>query len=90
MFIRLCGLLHDNRNGYSGKENGNMKDFRPLDEQERAAIDRAREIFNSYPKVPCTACGYCMKGCPKHIAIYGIFQAVNVYQMWDDSRLYRR
>ena len=61
-----------------------MKDFRPLDEQERAAIDRAREIFNSYPKVPCTACGYCMKGCPKHIAIYGIFQAVNVYNMYRD------
>lgn len=46
-----------------------MKDFRPLDEQERAAIERAREIFNSYPKVPCTACGYCMKVCPQHIAI---------------------
>ena len=42
MFIRLCGLLHDNRNGYSGKENGNMKDFRPLDEQE---LKKAAELL---------------------------------------------
>ncbi len=61
-----------------------MKEFTPLSEEEQEIVGRAREIFNSYPKVPCTACAYCMKGCPKKIAIYGTFQAVNIYSMYSD------
>lgn len=61
-----------------------MKDFVPLSEKEGEVVERAREIYNSFPKVPCTACAYCMKGCPKNIAIYGTFQAVNIYNMYND------
>lgn len=61
-----------------------MKEFSPLDEKERDAIDKAREILASIPTVPCTACAYCMKGCPKSIAIYGTFQAVNMVNIFDD------
>ena len=61
-----------------------MKDFVPLSEKEHEIVEKAREIYNSFPKVPCTACAYCMKGCPKNIAIDGTFQAVNIYNMYND------
>lgn len=61
-----------------------MKDFQPLNQEEQAIINKAREIFKSFGTVPCTACAYCMKGCPKSIAIYGTFQAINIYTMYKD------
>lgn len=61
-----------------------MKEFEPLNPEETKTVEKAREIFNSYPKVPCTVCAYCMKGCPKNIAIHGTFQAINLYNMYND------
>ncbi len=61
-----------------------MRNFVPLSEEEKKVIDRAREIFNSFPKVPCTSCAYCIKGCPKNIGIFGTFQAINVYNIYRD------
>lgn len=61
-----------------------MQEFKPLSEDEIKVIDKAREILDSIPTVPCTACAYCMKGCPESIAIYGTFQAINVYNIYDD------
>lgn len=63
-----------------------MKAFEPLSEEERKAVEKAREIYNSFPKVPCTACAYCMKGCPQNIAIYGSFQAYNISSMYGDLK----
>ncbi len=63
-----------------------MKAFAPLSEEERKAVEKAREIYNSFPKVPCTACAYCMKGCPQNIAIYGSFQAYNISSMYGDLK----
>ncbi len=62
-----------------------MQSFQPLTESERGVIDEAREIFHSFPQIPCTSCAYCIKGCPKNIAIYGTFQAMNVYTMYDNK-----
>lgn len=61
-----------------------MKAFQPLSEGEQAVVSKARKIITEIPVVPCTACAYCMKGCPKHIAIYGSFQAYNSYQIYGD------
>lgn len=61
-----------------------MKEFKPLTAEEQTVVEKARDVYNSFPKVPCTACAYCMKGCPKNIAIYGTFQAVNIYNMYND------
>jgi len=55
-----------------------MADFKPLNEEEQAAIVRAREMIEAIPTVPCTACEYCMKGCPQDIAIPGSFNAYNM------------
>lgn len=54
-----------------------MKDFVPLNEEEQAAIRKAQEVFNKLNDVPCTACRYCVEGCPKQIAIPDIFAVRN-------------
>ena len=59
-----------------------MKEFKPLTAEERKVIDRARELLDAIPTVPCTACEYCMKGCPKHIAIPGSLQSFNMYKVY--------
>ena len=55
-----------------------MRDFRPLDERERALIRRVQAIVGTSPIIPCTACQYCVKGCPKHIPIPDVFAAMNL------------
>ena len=54
-----------------------MKDFRPLDETEMAAVARVREIFRSKNLIPCTACRYCTDGCPAGIDIPTVFRSAN-------------
>ena len=46
-----------------------MRDFKPLDEVELAAIKKVQAIFKSKHLIPCTSCRYCTDGCPKHISI---------------------
>jgi predicted aldo/keto reductase-like oxidoreductase len=54
-----------------------MKDFRPLSEEEQDILRQARELLGSTGEIACTACRYCMKGCPKNIPIPEIFEAAN-------------
>lgn len=54
-----------------------MKDFNPLNEEEQKAIQQAMEIMGKSAAIPCTACRYCTKGCPKQIEIPEIFDAMN-------------
>jgi uncharacterized protein len=62
-----------------------MKAFRPLSEEEREAVQKVQKGLSKLPTVPCTACAYCMKGCPENIAIYGIFQAVNLLKTYGNK-----
>lgn len=59
-----------------------MKDFQPLCAEEYAAIDKAVEILNNTPTVPCTACKYCVDDCPQNINIPEIFKALNGYRVY--------
>ena len=61
-----------------------MKDFRPLDPQERAAVDRVQAIFHGMHLIPCTSCRYCVDGCPQHIAIPNLFALMNTKQLYHD------
>ena len=61
-----------------------MKDFRPLDEKELAAIEEVRKIFRSKHLIPCTSCRYCTDGCPKHISIPDLFATMNAKQLYHD------
>lgn len=54
-----------------------MGSFQPLDTEERQVIRRAQEILGASAAIPCTACHYCVSGCPKGIAIPDIFDAAN-------------
>ena len=54
-----------------------MKDFRPLDDKEKALIVKAQKALAEIPSVPCTACDYCLDGCPKNIVIPKIFEMLN-------------
>ena len=54
-----------------------MGDFKPLDETEMAAIWKVCEVFNAQGLIPCTACKYCVDGCPMKINIPGMFYAYN-------------
>ena len=56
-----------------------MTDFEPLTSAEMYAIERVRTIMGASKAIPCTACGYCMEGCPMQIPIPAIFSAYNMY-----------
>ena len=45
-----------------------MKDFKPLTEEEHAAVKKVCDIIHSKNLIPCTACRYCMP-CPAGIEI---------------------
>ena len=61
-----------------------MKDFRHLDDKELAAIAKVQQIFRSMNLNPCTACRYCVEGCPKKISIPDVFATMNTKQIYHD------
>ena len=61
-----------------------MRDFKPLDETELAAVNKVQEIFHKMNMIPCTACRYCVEGCPKQISIPDLFAIMNIKQLHHD------
>ncbi|MBQ7915961.1 MAG: aldo/keto reductase [Firmicutes bacterium] len=61
---------------------GAMKDFKPLDETEKAAVQKVCDIFRSLNLIPCTSCRYCIEEneCPKGIRIPDLFSALNAHE----------
>ena len=54
-----------------------MADFKPLSEEEHQIIDKVRTLYQAQHKIPCTACRYCVDGCPAGIPIPEIFALRN-------------
>lgn len=54
-----------------------MEDFSPMTARERIVVERAAELLRGGGAVPCTACRYCVEGCPKHIPIPEYFALLN-------------
>lgn len=70
---------------------GFMKEFQPLNEAEFDAVGQVREILKHLNMIPCTACQYCVDGCPKHIAIPDLFACINdhrMYKGWNGNAQY--
>ena len=62
-----------------------MENFQPLNEGERATVQKVVDILNSLPTIPCTACKYCVDGCPQKINIPGIFKAMNDLTLYNNE-----
>jgi predicted aldo/keto reductase-like oxidoreductase len=54
-----------------------MKDFKALTDEEKDALEDVVRIVKAEKTIPCTACRYCVEGCPKHIAIPEYFALHN-------------
>ena len=68
-----------------------MKDFKPLNAKEKEAIAKVCAVFNNMHLIACTACRYCIDGCPKHIAIPDLFSCMNtknIYHDWNANYYY--
>jgi len=61
-----------------------MSDFKPLSEEEYAVIEKAQKEMAKIPILPCTACQYCVPGCPKGIAIPNLFESVNLMAVYNN------
>lgn len=70
---------------------GFMKDFRPLNEEERLAIAKVCAIFRGQGLIPCTGCRYCTEVCPQGIPIPDLFACMNAekqFRDWNSDNYY--
>ena len=78
-FPQMCMVLFSGMSDMAQLTDnvGFMRDFRPLNDDERAAVDQVCRIFRSMDLIPCTACHYCTDGCPMNIRIPRLFTCMN-------------
>ena len=70
-----------------------MKDFKPLSETEKEAVEQVCAIFKKINLIPCTACRYCIEEsqCPTGIRIPDLFAARNAHEAfhnWNTAYYY--
>ena len=61
-----------------------MKDFEPLSEKEMETVLKVGEILRNMGGIPCTACRYCVEGCPMKISIPDLFSCYNAKVQFKD------
>lgn len=59
--------------------------FEPLTASEQETLVQAQEKLHELIAVPCTACKYCMSGCPMEIHIPGVMECLNRAKLFGDS-----
>jgi len=92
-FEQVCVVLSGMSDMAQMTENtGFMKELQPLSDTEQEAIRKVREIYLEQKSIPCTACRYCVEGCPQQILIPDLFHATNmkrVFRDWDQEERYQ-
>lgn len=58
----------------------------PFTGEEQAALDGAVAALRALAGVPCTACNYCVKGCPSNVKIPQIMELLNLESMTGDRK----
>ena len=61
-----------------------MKDFKPLNDEEMAAVMKVADILKNSGGIACTGCRYCTKGCPMQISIPDLFSCYNAKKQFND------
>lgn len=61
-----------------------MKNFEPLNAEEMKAVEKVTDILKSLGGIPCTACRYCVDGCPMKISIPDLFSCYNAKKQFND------
>ena len=64
-----------------------MKEFKPLNDEEFETLAEVRNIIKGENLIECTACEYCLAGCPKKIQIPKLFAALNQHKRFKDWTL---
>lgn len=57
----------------------NMRDMAPLSPEDYALLEKVSGIIAANTAIPCTACRYCVKDCPRGIAIPDYFRIYNAH-----------
>lgn len=88
--MRFCGSLEGVATILSGMSSekqmednlATFTNFQPITDQEGAVIAQVVKKMQDMPLVQCTACRYCVDGCPMGIAIPDIFRALNTARLY--------
>ncbi len=78
----LSGMTHEDQM----KDNiKTFTDFEPLSDEEKAVIDEVTKKMLDIPQIGCTACRYCVDGCPMSISIPDVFRSVNTMTLYNEE-----
>lgn len=76
-------MLEDNIQSFSP--------FEPIDDEELEAINKVKALMKTQGGIPCTACKYCLEGCPQKIRIPDLFSSYNakeIFRSWNSNMYY--
>ena len=60
-------------------------DFEPMSDDELTIINEVTEELLGMPQIGCTACKYCVDGCPMKISIPDVFRTINTLRRYPDD-----
>ena len=91
--LRFVGTLPGVMTILSGMSNeeqmedniGTFTDFEPLSEDEKRIVDEVTDEILSMAQIGCTACKYCVDGCPMSISIPDVFRTINTLRRYPDD-----